>query len=280
MRHAVPDRRSGGTREVDVWIETQVAGHLPLTIHGSCKDYGRPLDLGEIDAFQGELDSTGANVGVIYSSRGFSRRAVEKAESIGVSCCHLLDGAPPPTPTALRWTQHCFRQNRVRVDILTATAKMRALKTNAELFGLQANVEGMPVTLAEHAERLFRELQRKSYEAARDALSAPQHFAVDLTRHEEGSEPELVVRLTGVWRYYEARIEAFRVDGVYRANDGRIFGAITGPAVDTQGVEPGPGWIELDAPPERVGMAWFFLSNGIGEYLRGPDLVRWPETSA
>lgn len=277
-RQKVRDRRSGAMREVDLWIETEYAGHLPLRIHGSCKDYGRRLDIGEIDAFQGELDSSGANLGVIYSSHGFSPRAVEKAESIGVSCCHLLDGAPPPTPTALRWTQHCFRRNRLLIEVISASEEVRQLKTHAELFGLQVNVEGStePVTLAAYAEEGFREAEQESVKAAEDPFSAPHDFSVEVTRSTPGGEPVLVVRLTGSWRCYEARIEAYRINGVYRANDGRIIGQISGPSIDTQGLEPGPGWIELKERPQRVQVAWFFSGGSIGEVLRGSLPVRWP----
>jgi Restriction endonuclease len=69
---SIPDVDTGVPRQRDVWIEVKVLGHFPITIYVSCKDVNRPLSQQSLDAIIGELRSSGANLGVVYSTGGFA----------------------------------------------------------------------------------------------------------------------------------------------------------------------------------------------------------------
>jgi hypothetical protein len=70
-------------------LKQQHVIYFPLKILVSCKKYKRKLDQQDIDAFNGELISSGAHKGVIYSYSGFNKYAIEKCKVLGISCCKL-----------------------------------------------------------------------------------------------------------------------------------------------------------------------------------------------
>jgi hypothetical protein len=84
-----PDLDTGHPRQRDVWIKATLCGIFPITVLVSCKRHRRKLHEGDIDSFIGELGSSRANLGVIYSFRGFTTPALEKAKARGICCCRL-----------------------------------------------------------------------------------------------------------------------------------------------------------------------------------------------
>src|SRR3990167_7095920 len=63
----LPDIHTRRPRQRDVWIEAKVCKHYPVKIYLSCKRLKRKMNEQDIDAFNGELISSGAHKGVIYS---------------------------------------------------------------------------------------------------------------------------------------------------------------------------------------------------------------------
>src|SRR5690606_22733487 len=63
----LPDRHTGRSRQRDVIVETKFGAHLPLRILVSCKRHKRKLSSSDVDAFNGELQSSGAQKGVLYT---------------------------------------------------------------------------------------------------------------------------------------------------------------------------------------------------------------------
>src|SRR4051794_21313108 len=76
----IPDVDTGLPRQRDVWIEARICDHFVVKILVSCKRYSRKVDSQMLDAFIGELLSSGAHKGVIYSLVGFTRGALAKAK--------------------------------------------------------------------------------------------------------------------------------------------------------------------------------------------------------
>ncbi len=72
-------------REIDVLLETQV-GPYPFQIPVECKNWGDPVGIEDIDAYQGKLNELGLNLrGAIYvSAGGYRSGAVSKADSLGI----------------------------------------------------------------------------------------------------------------------------------------------------------------------------------------------------
>gem|GEM_PF-1982878 len=65
----LPDRHTGRLRQRDVWIEARI-GPFPVAILVSCKRLKRKINEQDLDAFIGELSSSGAHKGVLYSLAG------------------------------------------------------------------------------------------------------------------------------------------------------------------------------------------------------------------
>src|SRR5262245_60861561 len=78
VRHDVRplDKHTRKPRQRDIWVDTSIGGVIPLSILISCKRYKRRLDQQHVDAFHGELLSSGANKGVLYSYSGFTSDAI------------------------------------------------------------------------------------------------------------------------------------------------------------------------------------------------------------
>jgi hypothetical protein len=99
--HRVPDRDTGEPRQVDVWVRARLLGNMVFNILISCKDHRRLLDVGEVESLMGEMRSTGANAGVLYSPVGFTKQALVKAGKNGITCCKWCEGEPPELPADL-----------------------------------------------------------------------------------------------------------------------------------------------------------------------------------
>ncbi|MGA1796862.1 MAG: restriction endonuclease, partial [bacterium] len=94
----LPDIHSKTIRQRDVWVEAKVCQHFPVKILISCKRKKRILNQQDIDAFNGERISSGAQLGVIYSFSGFTNNALEKGKTLGISCCMIFDNEPTNIP--------------------------------------------------------------------------------------------------------------------------------------------------------------------------------------
>ena len=96
-----PDVHTGHARQRDVWVEWSFGGHFPAKALISCKHWAVPLDQSDLDHFNGEFISSGAQLGIIYSKAGFNGRALEKAMALGFHCCQLYDDEPAELPESL-----------------------------------------------------------------------------------------------------------------------------------------------------------------------------------
>lgn len=86
----LPDVHTGQPRQRDVWIEWKIAEHYPAKALVSCKYWGEVLDQQDIDHFNGEFLSSGAQIGIIYSRFGYNENAIAKAKHLGFHCCRLF----------------------------------------------------------------------------------------------------------------------------------------------------------------------------------------------
>jgi hypothetical protein len=74
----LPDLRTGVEQEVDVCIETSVAGQ-PVMVCLECRDHKRPADVTWIDQMRGKHDGLPTDALVLVSRSGFSKSARTKA---------------------------------------------------------------------------------------------------------------------------------------------------------------------------------------------------------
>ena len=139
VRHNVhlPDRDTGMPRQRDVWVEALVAGMFPVAVLISCKRWKRKLSEQDIDAFVGELASSGARIGVLFSLAGFTAPAIAKAKAHSISCCRLYHNQPADIPESLYLSVYCCATS-FRVGLNSEALPALGDATFGEIFDLPA----------------------------------------------------------------------------------------------------------------------------------------------
>ncbi len=278
VRHnvRVPDRDTGLPRQRDVWVEAVICGIFPVTVLISCKKWKRKLSEQDVDAFVGELESSGAHKGVLYSYAGFTRPAIAKAQARSISCCRLYRNQPADIPELLFLSFYCCATS-VRLGVNSDALPALGDTTFGEVFDLpaagHANAVGLLVAL-------FKEAEKGAVGDATRRGAFPTGFrtAIQVEFKEPGARP-LTVSLEGKWRIYRAKLEAHLLNGTYSFTEGQFSGSQTSPWIDRLGPDPGPGWELIDGPPAslQVGTGVVFLFAGdverqLAELFRGKRL--------
>ncbi|XPF93691.1 restriction endonuclease [Colwellia sp. RE-S-Sl-9] len=75
-----------GKRQIDVLIEYQFGLYAARHVI-ECKDYKRTVGVAKVDEFHSKMIDIRANSGVIVSSKGFSKSAINKARRLNISLC-------------------------------------------------------------------------------------------------------------------------------------------------------------------------------------------------
>ncbi len=239
----IPDIDTGLPRQRDVWIETSFGGHIPITILVSCKREKSKLSQQDLDAFAGELRSSGANKGVIYSFSGFSQPALSKAERLSIACCTLYEDRPPDIPDVLAFNALCYRECS-RLHVLGDEIK------SSEFIGAVLDAE---IEMSGETKRVSRILVEK-YEAARPKIPAdvaplvPPVWSADLSLKAGDSASPFTLRLESYWRVYQAKLDAWLLNGSYSYQNQSFSGSFSMPWVDRLGGHPGQGWEEIENP--------------------------------
>ncbi len=91
-----------GEREVDVEIRacTENKGHFTLV---ECKDWRRPVDIQEIDKLVSKSADLRADVAILYSNSGFTKRAIQKATRVGIELASALQAKNSAIPFTLHY---------------------------------------------------------------------------------------------------------------------------------------------------------------------------------
>jgi len=245
--HKIKDRDTGSLRQVDVWIETRIANHYPLSILISCKDYKRKLNISHIGTFINEVRSTGASTGVIYSKSGFTKPAILKAKANGLSCCRLYENQPADCPEVVLFT-HYISKPTLQPRYLDSCG-IEGVYSWGDLLDL-GTFENRKV-YDELLEDYREACKRMINEGLSSKLPSGSTFIVMYQLYNGGY---LKMALDIRFRHFRGKISAHIVDGSYCLDDGKFHGKQSGPVIDTQSVHPGPGWEEIpwtdDLPPQ------------------------------
>lgn len=225
----------GSRRQRDVWIEALIGGHFPVKILVSCKRYARKVTVQQVDSFLGELGSSGANMGVIYSASGFTKDALAKAKARGISACVLLANQPPPIPAVLLFDAY-FLDERIQ---LVATGLAGTIDWKA-LLNANTLVDGemLPV------HRALAAAFASDFPALKESVgkkAIPVRVNMVTLAEADGVEP-VRVGVQSQWAIFRARTEAWLVNGSYNFTGEDFKGSITTPLIDTWSSDPGPGW--------------------------------------
>lgn len=84
LRRQFEGKRSGHLHEIDVAIETRVAG-LDILIVVECKHYNTTVKVGDVLTFVTRIDDIGAHKGVMVSTKGFQKGAIKVARPHGIA---------------------------------------------------------------------------------------------------------------------------------------------------------------------------------------------------
>jgi hypothetical protein len=273
----LPDKHTGHPRQRDVWVEAMV-GMFPVKILISCKRLKRKIDEQDMDAFWGELLSSGAHKGVIYAFSGFTTPALAKAKILSVSCCKLYMNSPAELPDSLVFAYYCCGQSwQLRLN--SEAIGHWGTATFDEVFSLR-NESGDPKTVLEMLLAGFVEGEQKVVRGVPETGGFPEDWATSVEISARSNKfPPLRITLQGKWKIYRAKVEAHLLNGSYSFTEDSFVGSQTSPTIDTQGPNPGPGWeLITDRPktlPPNVGVIILQggnLREGIQEHFAGKRL--------
>lgn len=281
--HHVPDRDTGSLRQVDVWVNTKIGGHFPISILVSCKHKKRKVDITQMGTFLDEVRSTSASTGVIYSSSGFSANALKKARVNGVACCRLYRREPADLPKSLIFFSSFVCSSTFQIIALELPQGHKIDKWN-ELFELRVAVSGKTSSLLQDLANSFLALEKKEICRVLETKQFPSPWRLVRTylAEESGGLPLAKVAVEGAWKVFRGRTEAHLLDGSYCFTDDTFVGGQSTPVVDTQSSDPGPGWELLIDPPEDIPLGSIVIYRAGGDFaavarsVLGPRLLPKP----
>lgn len=83
-----------GPREIDILIESTVAGHK-VKIIVECKDYNKNVDVKVIDALVSKMADVNASKAILIARKGFSKTAIMKARRHAIELCTIGEALSP-----------------------------------------------------------------------------------------------------------------------------------------------------------------------------------------
>jgi hypothetical protein len=255
-----PDSDSGRRRQRDVWIEARVCNLYPVTVHVSCKLYRRRLHQGDIDTFVGELDSSRAHVGVIYSGSGFTGGALEKAKAKGIHCCRLYANEVTTLPESIHFTFYC---TGTQVGLGLSPFQNWPLWTWNDLLDVRVTGEsGQAACLANLIEAEFHRAEKEAANESARTGAFPHDFEANIVVPGGEGRSDLRVTALGHWRFYRANMDAYLVNGSYCLTAAEFRGQFATPAVDLQSTHPGAGWTEIEEIPTKIDLGGVMVRMG------------------
>src|ERR1019366_1641336 len=258
-----PDIDTGRLRQRDVWIEAKVCGMFPVKILVSCKRKRRPLNEQDIDAFIGELRSSGAHKGVLYSFAGFTAGALEKAERLGICCCRLLRRtAASLPPSVIFQVFHC--RPEITVGFSRPLDPRWGLTSFEDLLALKMPGPDGEESVLDFMARIFVERFKTSSHQRGPAVALPPDWQQGIgIRDNDGEREDITLVLKGTWAIYTTRAEAVLFDGTYSVSGGGFVGPPSGPLPGK--ADPRPSWTRLESPADTDGLMGITLSQGLGD---------------
>ena len=195
----LPDMDTGTPRQRDIWIETKVFDHFPLKILVSCKRYSSKLNQQHIDAFVGELLSSGAQKGVIYSLSGFTEPALKKAQVKGISCCRLYQNEIPDLPESLLFDAYLLTP-AVHFRPVVLEYSIGQPETINELLDLNLPDSNRKISLLDLIEEKYYEQRKHIRSKARKTGDIPSDWTDSITIKDPRTGTKLiVVEFGGSW---------------------------------------------------------------------------------
>lgn len=223
--HRVPDRDTGKMRQVDVWVVCQALGNITLRVLISCKDHDRALDIGEVEQFASEIQSTGATNGVLYGRSGFTKGALEKARKRNISCCRLFDNQPPELPSEqLIDTYVAVPVHRVLAEV--PDERPEGLRWS-EVLREPQDVTGNRRCSTSQCVSFLCFLMVQPSETETPAAPGPQDRIETCDIAGTELHPPFQLHFALTWRWFRAGMDVLRLTGSFNSTEGSFVGKAT-----------------------------------------------------
>lgn len=239
-----PDRDTGTPRQRDVWIEGRLCDLFPVKALVSCKRYKRKVNQQDMDAFLGELRSSQAQVGVLYSYSGFSKNAIAKGKAANVSCCRLYTDQPPDLPELISIASYFWR-SQIELQLSEPPSPNWRVETWEELFSVQNGESTVLDKVNEHYRRCHERALVEVQELGEWRFRTDHALATSFSISNPESQFRFDITIIHRWRVFRAKLEAHLVNGSYSYTESKFSGRISVPPIDTWQSHPGEGWDEL-----------------------------------
>jgi hypothetical protein len=252
----LPDIHSGSPRQRDVWVEAKVCKHFPINIYISCKRENKPLDQQDMDAFNGELISSGASLGVIYSYSGFTKEAIRKAKKLGISCCKLFEKEPPDIPESLFITKSFCCTPKLNLAVIAPLDPNWNIRTWEDLFRIEFIDNGKKIPAIDAISERYLGGEKQSVDHVRNGSNTfPLSWERKLTYLDDETGRSLSIMIRCIWIIYEGKMSANLLNGSYNFTNQEFIGTQITPVVDRQSIHPGPDWELLKKIPSEESLA-------------------------
>lgn len=83
----------GGEYEFDIVVEFSILGGAGIIVLVECKRYIRPVEREKIQVLHAKIQDVGAHKGMIFSTSGFQKGAIDYATEYGIATITFIDGA-------------------------------------------------------------------------------------------------------------------------------------------------------------------------------------------
>jgi len=110
VEHEATVHGGGGEYSIDILIRLMILGGANLNLYIECKHQIRPVERDEVIILEGKLRDTAAHKGMLFSTSGFQRGAIEYAAKHGIATISVIAGewlyetkAIEPTPSPPPW---------------------------------------------------------------------------------------------------------------------------------------------------------------------------------
>jgi hypothetical protein len=267
VRHnvLVPDADTGRPRQRDVVIEARICRLFPVTVLVSCKYWQTKLDEGDIDTFVGELLSSRAHKGVIYSYSGFTGPALEKAAVKGICCCRLFRNEPPELPDSIPFRAYASTPS-LMVTLLAPPKPLARPSKWGQVLELYEEIDGEQVSVLDSILQAYEALEAHSVNDMKvNASVFPGGFSSNVEFDPDlQATGGLKIEVGCVWKVFQADLQACLVNGSYSLTQNEFVGDFKFPTIDRFDAQFGKGWIRIEKPPKTLdpGTVSIVLSGG------------------
>ena len=259
----VPDRDTGTPRQRDVWIEAKVANHFPIKVLVSCKRYRKKLNQMDIDHFNGELASSEAQLGVIYSHAGFAENAIKKAKLLGISCCQLYHGSQPDIPGKIVFASSYACYPQISIALGLPLDPFWKIKKWNDFFEVVLHDDGEEISGIDVINKHYLEGEKAARVKMKKGEIFPPSWQNVIRYVDDVSKKELTIIINGKWEIYEGRLEAHLVNGSYNFTSDEFVGGVYTPALNVRENNPGAGWKLIESKSEYQPKKALFRSSFI-----------------